>query len=404
MRQLTLREYRTEPSVRLTAKQRDLLLQVAPSVGISPSAGAEGRYDLTPGSSVGAIELPELEVIIQPKLPIDRVLFMLSYALGRTRWHETPFALVEQDSLVEAIIPGFVYQVQQAIRRGVIQGYRAEEDALQTVKGRLRVDDQIRRRFGILVPAEVTFDDWTEDIELNRLLKAAIARLARIRVRSDRTRWPLRTLDNALSGVRLVEYHPRQLPHVQWNRLTQRYRPAVELAKLILASAAFELDHGKVAASAFLVDMNKLFEDFVVTALREALGVSDRTLVQGSHGHALHLDVGRRVRLEPDISWWDGPDCSFVGDVKYKRIEFEGFKHADLYQLNAYAIATGLDSGLLIYAAGEGEPHTHEVVHIGKRLEVVSLDLSGSAEDVLARVRGVAALVRRQRRSGRLAA
>ena len=398
MTTLSLAEYRTEPSVALTTQQRDFLDAIAPSIRVAPSPGEDGRYDLTPGSYVGAIHLPDLEIVVRPKLPINRVLFMLSYSLGLTRQQLSPFSLSKEDSLVEAIVPGFIYQVEQALKRGVLQGYRSEEDALQTVRGRLRVGDQVRKRFGISLPIEVTFDEFTEDIELNRVLRAAIARLQRMRMRSDRTRWPLRTIDNALSSVQLVEYSPGQLPRFNWTRLNARYRPAVELAKLILASAAFELDHGAVAASAFLVDMNKLFEDFVIVGLREALGVSSRTLAQGAQGHPLYLDVGRRVRLEPDISWWDGPACSFVGDVKYKAIEFEGFKHGDLYQLNAYTIATGLDQGLLIYAAGEGEPHTHQVVNIGKRLEVAWLDISGSPSDVLAQVAAVAELVRSQRK------
>lgn len=43
----------------------------------------EGAYDLTPGSSIGAVRLPGLELLIEPKLPMERVLFLVSYASGR---------------------------------------------------------------------------------------------------------------------------------------------------------------------------------------------------------------------------------------------------------------------------------------------------------------------------------
>ena len=33
-------------------------------------------------------------------------------------------------------------------RARLLHGYRTEEEALQTVRGRIRFDDQIRRRFG----------------------------------------------------------------------------------------------------------------------------------------------------------------------------------------------------------------------------------------------------------------
>jgi 5-methylcytosine-specific restriction enzyme subunit McrC len=168
----------------------------------------------------------------------------------------------------------------------------------------------------------------------------------------------------------------------------------VELARLIIAGTSFDLGVGSVGAGAFLIDMNKAFEDFVVTALREALHVGPETLVQGARGRALYLDVARRVPLKPDVSLWRDARCRFVGDVKYKRIEYEGYRNADLYQLLAYSIATDLPGGLLIYAAGEGEPFRHEVVNLGRTLEVVTLDLQASPGALLAQIDVVAERIR----------
>ena len=85
--------------------------------------------------------------------------------------------------------------------------------------------------------------------------------------------------------------------------------------------------------------MNRAFEDFVVTALRDALDLSESRFRQGT---AIYLDRGRHVRMRPDITWWEAGQCRFVGDVKYKRLEAEGIQHADLYQLLSYTIATDL--------------------------------------------------------------
>jgi 5-methylcytosine-specific restriction enzyme subunit McrC len=397
MRRLTLREYQTTFGVALTPAERDELRRLAPSIAAVATVGANDCYDLTPGSEVGAVNLGTLAIEIRPKLTIDRLLFLLSYALDRGRWRETPFDLHERASLVEAIVPGFVFQVRRALRRGVLQGYRTEEDALLTIRGRIRFGDQLRERFGRVPPVEVRYDDFTEDIEENRLLKAAIGRLCRLRLRSATARHGLRAFDLALSGVRAVEYEPRWLPEITWTRLNERYRPAVELAKLILRSTSFDVAHGAIAASAFLVDMNRVFEDFVVTALREELWLDERAFPQGTLGRALRLDTAGRIVLRPDISWWEGSRCCFVGDVKYKRVNAAGILHPDLYQLLAYTVAADLPGGLLIYAAGEGEPAIHEVVQLGKWLEVITLDLNGTSEEILAQVGAIASRVRRLR-------
>ena len=61
------------------------------------------------------------------------------------------------------------------------------------------------------------------------------------------------------------------------------------------------------------------------------------------------------MRLAPDLTWWDGPTCTFVGDAKYKNVSGERVPNADLYQLLAYATALDLPGGLLAYARGEAD-------------------------------------------------
>jgi 5-methylcytosine-specific restriction enzyme subunit McrC len=397
MRLLTLTEYQTTFGVPLTTQERDALRRI---VGVAPAVSSEGCYDLTPGSLVGAVALPDLAVEIRPKLPIDRLLFLISYTLERRRWELVDFDLQQAESLVEAIVPGFVRQVRRALQRGVLQGYRIEEAALQTVRGRVRFDDQLRERFGVFPPAEVRYDEYTEDIMENRLLKAAIARLGRLRLRSTEVRRSLRAFDLTLAGVQAEEYDARHLPEIIWTRLNERYRPAVDLARLILRATSFDVAHGGVRATGFLVDMNKVFEDFVALALRDELRLSERVFPQGSRGHTLRLDLEGRITLLPDISWWDAGRPIFVGDVKYKRLREDEVKNADIYQVLAYTIAADLPGGLLIYASGEREPAVHTIVHLGKRIEIVTLDLRGPPDEVLAQARGVAQRVRRMRAEG----
>ena len=84
----------------------------------------------------------------------------------------------------------------------------------------------------------------------------------------------------------------------------------------------------------------------------------------------------------------------FAGDAKYKRVRGERVPNADLYQLFAYATALDLPAGLLVYAEGEANAVVHRVRDAGKRLEIATLDLSGSIESL--RV-GIADLARRIR-------
>lgn len=395
MRPLNLTEYETSNREALSLTERDALSDF---VSVKPAPGTETEYHLTPESTVGVLEIGDLSVVIQPKLPVSRVLYLASYAIGQIGFREERFDYADEPTLVEALVPVFAATARRAFSRGLLHGYRTEEDSLQTVRGRIRIDDQIRRRFGIPVPVEVRYDDFTVDVLPNRLVKAAALRLLGLRIHTP-SRVKLADVLSNLEDVRLVEFSSGALPEVRFDRLNEHYREVVELSRLILRHTSIETRRGSVRATGFLVDMNVVFQEFVTRALRQALGLSERTFPSDKRiPEKIWLDEGDSVRLKPDLTWWDGHECTFVGDAKYKKVKDDRVPNADLYQLLAYATALNLPGGLLIYAKGEDKEVVHCVRHAGKRLEVAALDLSGSIDEIHARIGELVNRVRALRR------
>ena len=355
MRQLDLREYVSSAPVRLSVTERDRLRDVLPSLTIEPAPRRGWR--ILPDAWFHhwyAIEVGDLSVSILPKLDISRVLFLASYAMGAFKLREMDrFNFEDASSLVEALALALAVAARRAFASGLLHGYRTEEEAMHTVRGRIRITEQIRRRFGVPLPLEVRYDEFTEDITANRLVKAAAARLGRIRLRSRRSRADLRWVSARLANVSLVEFPANAVPKVTFDRLNAHYREVVALSRLVLRYMSFEAGRGGNRAPGFLIDMNVVFQDFVTQALREELGVSDHTFRSDTALHRVTLDEAGQVPLKPDLSWWDGSTCTFVGDAKYKRIRDEHVPNADLYQLLAYTTALDLPGGLLIYAQGE---------------------------------------------------
>jgi 5-methylcytosine-specific restriction enzyme subunit McrC len=117
MRTLTLPEYQQRLDVQLDDEDLKALAPFRPQqLVITPSLAGSG-YDLGASSWVGAIKTPGVALVLEPKVTITRLLFLLSYALDPKRWRDIPFDYRPTDSLVEAIIPGFVHR--RAIRQGV---------------------------------------------------------------------------------------------------------------------------------------------------------------------------------------------------------------------------------------------------------------------------------------------
>ena len=396
MRRIDLKEHEESGPHTLSVAQRDAVSNAISSLAVTPVPGESGAYALKPGSTVGAIEVGDLSVLIQPKIGIPQLLSLACYAIGKVKFQPEDFDFADEDALPDVLALALASHARRAFSRGLLRGYVAEEEALYTVRGRIRFDEQIRHRFGIPLPVEVRYDEFTDDILANRLVKAAAYRLGRMRLRSAKARAGLGWVVGILDNVSMVEFPGNDVPAVTFDRLNERHRGVVELSRLILRHSAFQSERGPmhVRASGFLVDMNFLFQEFLTVALREALGVP-----KGVFGeYAIpSLDTGNRAHLRPDLVWRDGSRPVFVGDAKYKNLTGERVPNADLYQLLAYTTALDLPAGLLVYASGEASETTYRVRHSGKRLEVAALDLSGTLDLALSRVEWLANKVRELR-------
>ncbi|KPC60661.1 McrC family protein [Streptomyces chattanoogensis] len=370
-------------------------------VDAAPDPYGPGQWVLKAGSKVGAVRVDvpggdPVTVRIRPKVPIARLFFLLGYSLDPKGWRDGDVDVAEHGDLLPALAHAFERQVDRALARGLLQGYRTVEDSALVVRGRIREAEQIRRRFGAAIPVEIAYDDFTTDIAENQLLRAAIERLLRLPgVPGDVRRRLLHQQARLADSTPLVL--GKALPTWYPTRLNSRYRHALHLAQVILRGASAEHLAGALRVGGFLFDMNKLFEDFVTVALREALATGGgRCRLQDPH----HLDEAQQIRMKPDFVLYGargGPQA--VVDAKYKAEKRAGFPDADLYQMLAYCTALGLPEGHLVYAKGNA-PHTaHRIRHAGIVIHQHALDLDQSPARLLAQVRRLAGALGPQRDS-----
>ena len=407
MKAINLREHETSGPWCLTVPQRDAIRRAVPSIDITPVDGTENQYTLRPGSTVGALEIEGLSLHIRPKVCIRRLLYLASYAAGDVELRDESFLFerVEDVTLADAWALALGRAAADAFARGLWRDYRVEEEALHTVRGRIMVAEQIRRRFDMPLPVEVRYDEYTEDILANRLIKAAARLLRGMRLNDPRAREGLRHIDATLENVTPVRYPPHDVPKVKFTRLNDHYKEAVAIARLILrhwfhTAHRAEGEDG-VRVPGFLMDMNVVFQQFVTRKLREVMGVSEHTLRSDDGRPSCTLTKEGRFGLKPDFSWWENGDCTFVGDAKYKRIDDRAVPNADIYQALAYATAFNLPGALLAYAKGEAEPASYHVCHAGKRIEVVAVDLTGAIADIDESIKDLAKSIRCLRNEGR---
>ena len=330
-----------------------------------------GEWLIGAAGKIGVVRVGDLQVSVKPKVEIDRLVFMMGYARNPSYWRDDPVRLDQHHDLPEALADAFRRLATRALEHGLLKGYLSVDDSTPVMRGRIREADQIKRRFGRMIPLEVRYDDFTVDIAENQVLLAATLRLLRMPGLTRRARQALQRL-----RLQLVDVTPSVAgvrPTWQASRLNARYVPALHVAEMILDGRSFEQRIGELTVTGFLFSMPKIFEDFVCVALREQMRPhGGRSTLQLRS----HLDEASSVLIKPDYVWSSGGAARIVADAKYKAEKPAGFPQADLYQLLAYCTVLGLDEGHLVYAKGEEEPRVHEVVGSPVTIRCHTLDLT----------------------------
>ena len=227
----------------------------------------------------------------------------------------------QRHDLLELLVGLFTGRLLGAVRRGLPHRYVAHEEDLEWLRGRLDVTRQVTHLAVRPNRLACRFDELSPDTPLNRVLKAAVSRLARL----------TRSIDNAR---RLTELAARFEPvrdtadplreRVRLDRTNSAFHALHHLARLFLAGEWQSTAGGREAGFALLFPMNVLFEAFIGKSLRRALAPSRTVTVslQDRRHHALIDEDGRtgRFNLRPDAAIETPPDGPIVLDTKWKRL------------------------------------------------------------------------------------
>lgn len=350
-----------------------------------------GLYRIEPVGKVGSVRTPTVQLDVRPKdrLGLSRLLFLLSYA-GEQGFRPALVAAEEEQDLWSALAESLAQLAERAMGRGVLQGYLTVDESLRTVKGRIRISDQISRRPGMLVPLEVSYDEFTEDIAENRILRAALERMGQVPgVRPD-VLSRLRQLKGKLDGVtRLPPGAP--VPAWQATRMNLRYHAVLRLADLILRNASAEAGEGKQQTASFVVDMAQVFEDFVGTALRSAMAAYPGELrLRFNVLLSEAVNDADRLSVRPDAVHMLGGRPVVAYNAKYKAASDAGASlTADHYQMLAHCTALAVPTAWLVYA-GKGEVKLRRILNTDIDIVEYPLDLSEPPSAILASIQELA--------------
>lgn len=382
---LLLAEYETSPPLRLGPEDLSLLASL-PSDRIGVVAtGDSGLVQLRATQWVGGVRLPSRIVRVVPKVDdLRNVLMMMSAAAGLTDWSSDPIGYAVDD-LVEGVAELVLRSIDSATRRGLVHGYREQEDRLHTIRGRLLVNELARRPWE-RAPVPCRYDHFSPDIRENRVLRATVEEVAT---------WPLapgvrrhaRSLQSRLEAATPSIRPLDDFDAVVASPVNEHYLPALRLCRLVFEGASALHAPGSLQADAFLIDMNELYEAWIGEELARRMPPSIEVVEQVP----VPLSQKPFVGMKPDLLLRRDGRAVYVADVKYKLTGTGISRTSDYYQLLAYTTALDLPAGTLIYCqAAEAAPKDITVLFGGQRLRCHPVGLSGTWVDVSSRLDALA--------------
>ena len=306
----------------------------------------------------------------------------------------------QRDTLLEIVIRIFTEQLTDAVRQGMPRRYVGHEDDLPTLRGSLNVTRQFTRHAADPSRLACRFDLFSEDIPLNRIMKAAVSRLSRI-ARSTANQRRLRELAFVYAETTDVQISALRWDRIIIDRTNKRWLDLLRLARLLLMDRFQTTTVGASSGFSLLFEMNTLFEEYVGRLVRRALGGTEfQVSLQGGRLYCLAETETERglFQTKPDILIRRGSDAVHIIDTKWKRLSSrmddakQGVSQADVYQMMAYGQLYRSPRLTLLYphhsglGEFEGVHARHRVTERDTYLETASLNVA-DGQEILVRIR-----------------
>ena len=258
----------------------------------------------------------ELAVIVTPKMKnIDFVTMFLSALEVDTKNESDYFAqcygiqsdepTIETEEQLNQLTPllvlHFVSLLERLVKRGLKKDYVIREENLKTkVKGRLLFTKHLQINVFQQRSDRVfcQFQEYTDDIPENRLLKKALLFADRIinnyeslKAQSSYSKIQSRLfrLKSFLEGIS-DEIEPYQVQKLSTNKLFKEYKDAIRVAKMLLRRYDYsitEASQEQHSTPPFWIDMSRLYEMWVFSQLEKAYPGQIQFQVKGHCGTAL---------------------------------------------------------------------------------------------------------------------
>lgn len=353
-------------------------------------------WQVRPRGVAGMLTTPRRLVVIEPKMPLDTVAWLIGGVLaGEAASAAGP--LPAGGGFLDLLAALLARRMLERAATGLHHGYREETTRGPYLLGRLDLAAQLRRP-GTAEGLTCRHDRFTASLPCNQLPRAVANALAALPLLPPSLRQALERAADTFAPAGEALLTPVLLAQVRTEAAPPDYRALLELALLLADGLQPGLDAGNTPGPALLVSLERLFEGHVSRLVESSFAGRSgwRVCVQATTQAITDAD-GPGLALRPDLSVARHGRTALVIDAKWKR-PGDTVPAEDARQVLGYAAALGATEAMLVYAGRGQYRGDYAFTDCPIRLRVRTLAVTGTLP------RRAAAVRRLQQECRRLAA
>ena len=323
-------------------------------------------------------------------IPVQNIYYMLSYAFQVLNEQGYKDIATEQfDNVAELCAAILSKGIAVQLKRGLGKEYIPQTEALSSLRGKIDITESIKTQSLLRKQLICTYDDFTVNSYLNRILKSTMELLLHADISKARKK-ALRKLMIYFADVDVLDVHTINW-NIRYDRNNQSYRMLVSVCYLVIKGLLQTNTDGSTRLMDFIDEqrMCRLYEKFILEYYRkehpEIAARASQIPWQLDDGFSDMLPV-----MQSDITLFKG-NRTLIIDAKYyahntqTQYDVHTLHSGNLYQIFTYVKNKDAEygdaphevSGMLLYAKTDEQIQPDHVYHMsGNKISVRTLDLN----------------------------
>lgn len=340
-----------------------------------PTPKTGNQWKITSKGWVGYIPLtPEWHFQLTPKIPISNLWGMLEYAydLKSFHWLDGLYNADILSGLYNKLAEFFTKKVLARCRQGIDRLYLNKTEYLTKIRGKIDLKNTITKPWQVKLKCD--YQEHTADIENNQILAWSLFIISQSNFCNPSvTNLVNQAYHNLSTFVTLKPFTAAECLNRKYNRLNEDYQQLHALCHLFLDNIGVSHHIGTQQTIPFLINMAKLYENFVTTWLQLNLPSNLELKPQESFNIAENKFIPDLVIYEKNTQ-----KVCYILDTKYKQPSRPS--SADMNQIITAATAKNCLQAILVYPINLSSPINHLVGKSQVKLRTLAFRLDGDLE------------------------